>query len=692
MRLVLAVATLALVLAAAPPAARAQAASGGHLLTDPAGDVAFDPGTGSAVPANAPGETDCADLLSLDALESDDAVTFAVGVAGLQCNFFTLAQTTFHWHDAQYAVLDQYEDDALSHFTSATLYRLTDGGDAERVAPLNLTVDAAKRTLVTSVPKVFLMDAQNRTPSLNDKITGIKVEAEAIDVINFGSGTAMRAFDDMPNTGDGASFAFQHGDYQSGHVFLRTDDRVRVSNGGASTFVFQVAVLNNGTAPDDIDLVASALPAGWNATVQSPVHVPANGETTVPVLVSVPFAHVHGGFSSFNLTATSHSDAGSKAVLRLGILHTPIPQPAGHHSEVYLHGINGNSGVFATLFPFASGYMNTESTHDGEPAEIDRNYNSGSGAGWAIALNPALQIGVDFDMSRTGTLEGAIVAHQPQGTGTVTAKLYLTRQGQGSGQGQGTSGALLLAESSSAKISYDLQKASTFKLTMTPQAQADYIPYAKGQNMMLVLSLKDDSDLNGVLGDFCCVGAQTGPTLDVKSFKMVLPLNEYNDRLTGAADAGSTLDLQAYGPVQKTGRAGSTLAYLFDLTNDGSAPMDVKLEVAGADAKLGELVPSGTVTLQPHEPLRLTLGVHVPSNAADGQQLEVLVFAHAKSDPSKMAIERTKTIVGKGSGAADDESEVLAQAQSAHKKTPGAGTVAVLAVGALAAVAARRRR
>lgn len=685
MRLALVVAAAFLLPLAPLPTASAQAAGTTHLLSDEKGDTVLESGVPGApgIPFSVSGQTDGADLLALDVTEQDDAFSFILTVAGLKGEFGSTAYIDFAWRDVTYYVVTQYENGHLGSFSQSVLIRNGDDG-FERAGVLNLTVDAEKGTLTSIVPKAYLLDGQQRTPSLGDALTDIKVEGETSTFgFSISGDRPASVHDFMPNSGEGAKLVFGHGDAQSGHVFLKTADRVRVSNGGATTFVFQADVINNGSTEDDIKLSVGELPAGWNATVQSPVKVGANQMKDLPVLVSVPFAHVHGGYSSFNLTATSTKDPSSRAVLRLGVLHTPIPQPAGHHSELYLHAENLNGGVFAQLFPFNGAYFNTESTHTNEPDTVSPNYFNNAN-GWRVVLNPALQIGVDFDLNRTGLLEGSVLA-RGQGTGTVSAKLALTKPAE---KGTNSEGSIVLAEGKGQKITYDLQKPSPFKIVLTPTQDADFIPYKKGQNLVLTITMKDD----GFPGSgICCIAGQTGPLLNAKDFKMTLPLNEYNDPLTGVADISSTLDLKADGPVEKTGRPGSVMTYAFDLSNGGSAPMTVQLDVAGNDASAGSLVPQGTVTVPAHGTQRVTLGVTIPDDAGEGQALEVLVFAHAQDDPSKTAIARTHTLVSKGASAGDDETQLLQAARAKQDKTPGIGTLGVTAL-VLALAVGRRRR
>ena len=96
--------------------------------------------------------------------------------------------------------------------------------------------------------------------------------------------------------------------------------------------------------------------------------------------------------------------------------------------------------------------------------------------------------------------------------------------------------------------------------------------------------------------------------------------------------------------------------------------------------------------LAAHETHRVTLAVHIPGDAPEGQSLEVLAFAHAQDDPSKMAIARTKTVVSKGANATDDETGVLIAARDAENKSPGFEVVAFVGAAAVVALVARRRR
>lgn len=675
---------VALAMIAAFPAPAAGQAAGGSLLSDEKGDVVFYSGAPGAAPIPvAAGEaSDSVDLLSLNVVELDEAVVFDVALATMGERAGSEFSIFFEWHGVEFAIEAFRGNPTFGNFAFASLYRSVDG-DFERMGPLGMTVDSSKATAKVTLPKVFVLDLSEKAPTRGDTFSAIRAEAYGTTIgFNIMGSQPMRFYDQMPDEGEGAAFTLQLGDFASGHLLLMTEDRLRLSNGGATTFVFQAVLSNNASYEDEVTLELVGMPESWNGTIQSPVKVPPNSERVIAVLASVPFEHTHGGFDGFNVSAVSKKDPNSRATLRLGVLHTPIPQPAGHHSELYLHAKPANSGPFATLFPFSRGYFNTDSTHDTDAPQMDPNRASDDGTMWYIPLNPGLGLGVDMDLNRTGTIEGSILG-RANGEAQVSAKLFLFEQTE-----KGNEEGLLLASGKPVTITLNMQTPATFKFNLNPTPDSDYVPYKKGQNLVLQVFMKSDSP------NFCCVGGQTGPALMTKDFKMVLPLNEYHDQLTGMADVSAALDLKALGPVEKLARPGTLMTYIFDITNGANKEMRVDLDLAGNDARTGTVLPAGFVRLAAHETQRVTLGVRVPGDASEGKQIEVLLFAHATDDPSVMAIARTITTVTLGQDAADDETDVLVAAREAQNNTPTPGLVGLVGAIALAAIAlpALRRR
>lgn len=681
--------SILLVLALAPPPAAGQASEGGeHLLSDARGDVVFATGVPGAAPVPYAGaEADATDLLWLDVVESDETLDVVVALASMGQSAGFEITVEFEWRGVAHRVEMRRSNPTFGDFASASLWRASveDEADFDFVSGLEMIVDPQAAVATAILPKVYVLDAQERAPNRDDTITNVRAFAEQRTMqISIFDSRPLSARDEMPD-GDaaGADLTLQMGDFAAGHLRLTTEDRIRVSNGGATTFVFQATLANNASFEDEVDLALGDVPEGWNGTIQTPVKVPPNGERTIAVLASVPFEHEHGGYTSFNLTAKSRKDPGSTATVRLGVLHTPTAQPAGHHEELYLHGQNGNGGIFGTVFPFSSGYINTDSSHEGDVESVPRGYfiNGGKDFTWWLPLNPSLRTGLDFDLNRTGEIAGVIMGRANVDV-ELTAKLHLYKMTE-DGEPEG----LLLAEADAVSAKFDLNAPTPFKLTLRPTADADYVPYAKDQNMVLQIVAKMDESAPPLL----TVASVNEPSLQTADFKMTLPLNEYHDRLTGIAEAATSLDLRADGLVEKLARPGTTMTYAFELVNGAGRELRVSVDIAGNDARLGTLVPSGAVTLAPGETRRVTLAVRVPAEAAEGQQLEVLVFAYAQDDPGQMAIARTKTLVTLGSAALDDETEILVAAREAERDTPALPLVGALAA-VLVAIAARRRR
>lgn len=676
MRSLVIVATLLIAMLPLPGAAAAS------LAEDAQGDVQTEVFGQGMLPAAAPNAAS-ADLLALDIAEDAEALTFTLKVANLeqQLNFADY-RTTFTWAKTEYDLIfgRQVAEGVVSDSTFAYLFYENDEGWNEYV-DIDHAMDIAGGTLTMIVPKAYLLSENGRYPLLGDKLEDLSVEARSYTTLfQF----TASSYDRMPDGEETLSYAFLFGDLQVGHLRLDADDRVRVSNGGATTFVYKVALQNKGDVDDQVAVELTDLHEGWNATVQSPIRVPAGAERNVAILVSVPFAHEHGGFSSFNVTARSEENANALASLRLGVLHTPIPQPAGHHQELCLHAKSGNGNLLAAAFPWTQATMNTECDHTGDAAEASP-WGGGDGFDWVIPLDPGLRMGLDFDMEKTGEIAGNIVGHT-QATGTLRAELHLA---QGIDPETGDAQGLLLAESDSVDMTFDLSTPQPFKLTLTPTEEADYVPYARGQNMVLRLFFETSDDSPTI----CCLGAGT-PGLTTADFKMSLPLNEYHDKLTGLSETAEALELKAEGPVEKSGFPGATMTYAFTLVNHDDEAMVVDLDAAGTDAILGTIVPEDAIELGAKESRKVTLAVTIPTDKNEGEELEVLLFAHAQEDPSKSAIARTKTLVvktGSAEATADETSVLLAAQQEASQDTPmGGAVVAVLGLAVVALLVRRR--
>lgn len=655
--------TLALLLSTlALPQTAAEAA-----LTDKKGDVAA---TGGPAPLPDNPQTASADLVALEATEGDNDWAFTLQVASLAQPGGTLNRyfIDFTWDDASYrvSILRSRVDPTATPLLRAQLLR-ANGEEYEQLAALAPTADDAQGKISVSVGKVYVVSLEGHSPVPGSQLTDLVASARG-DVTFGGQGTRLE--DRMPDTGAGA-LTYTKGGESNGHLVLESQDPVRISNGGATTFVYKAHLQNALETDDEVALRIEGLPEGWSATVESPQRVPAKEEAPVFAIASIPFAHEHGGFSNFTLVAESTSKPGIRATIRFGVLHTPIPQPAGHHAELYLHAEPSDTGLFGTAFPGTTNTMNTMSDHaaDAEYASADRQ----GGLSWSIPLGPQLAMGLDFDLNKTGELAGSIMGRMTGGA-TLTGEVILVR---------GAQDAAKLADLAPATLTLDLQTPTAFTSVVTPTPEAEYIPYEPGQNFVLRLEVKPDSPAP-------CCNPQQPPALVVKDFRLALPLNEYHDTPTFEVGEESSITLAPEAATEKIGRPGTTVAYPWTATNRGQASATFEVAIAGTDASKATFAPEGDVTLGPGESRRIVLAVQVPPGAQSEEILEAILVVRQKDDPSNLALGRTTTTVGV-TGAVDDERQVLEDARSQGNDAPGLGLVAML-VAILGIALARQRR
>lgn len=670
--LLVALLVLASTLAWAPSAQAAE-----PFLTDEANDTSLSTGfLGQSQPFDNE-QAAPADLISLDVAQTLDTIGLTLAVRSFESamGIETRYIFTFERGNITYLVETNQFLGVRGGYASY-LARIIDDERSyswEYVSDLETTVDPATNTISIALPKVFLTDHEDRAPRRDDVLSNFRVES--VGEVLF-SQFVLAFRDQMPDTAAGPSLKLEGGAFSNGHLSLDSLDAFRASNGGSSTFVMNAVLRNDAPLDDDVELLVEDLPEGWDAKVPARQFLPASGEVPVTILVSVPFAHEHGGVSSFNLTAKSSLKPGTYTTLAMGIVHTPIPQPAGHHDTLHFHMPVEKAD---TVFIGSRGVtMNTEveGVNDAEEA-APRRMSGGfpvSSYDWAIEMNPGLQMGLDFDLERTGVLTATFVPRTP-GDLAVVAEVWLTRE-----DGEH----VLLATGTSEKQPGQANTPVEFVVPIVPTADADYVAYARGQNLALLLSLESSG------ASVVCCDARTSPTLRLAESNLKLPLNEYRDIVTAVESVGPRLGLTTEDPLEKKALPGSTMTYVFNVTNGGEDDTFVA-EVAGSDADAGAVVPHQSFELAKGETRRVTLAVHVPFEANPEELLEVILLVRSQTNPSNMALARTFTTVTTGSDASPDEMQRLQAAQQDERDTPAPG-FALVALAALGAVAFRRRR
>ena len=637
---------------------------------DPPGDVVVRP-AGAASPDNP--QVQSTDILGLDVVEEDHAWTFTLRVAsfGQQGGTINTYTTDFTWDDANYRVwiLRSRFDPSSQPLLRAQL-QLADGEQYNKIIDLDAIEEGA--SLTVRFEKLYIASLAGHAPVPGSELTNVLVTSRAD--LNFGSVVPIQLLDTME---PGESIVYTKGGDANGHIVLEPANPVRISNGGSGTFVYTVHVQNQGDVADTIELTITDIPDGWAAKVHPTYTIPPKEEAPIVLIATLPFGHTHGGFSALTLNAKSLRDPAVTASVRLGVVHTPIPQPAGHHAELYLHAAAADSGAFQTAFPRTLTTMNTLSEHSEDLPEATPggDFQSGAQQGpptWRINLGPQLAMGLDFQTDATGSIVGKLLG-RTTGSSELTAELWLI---------QGDEDKTLLATAPPASLTLDLQNPTDFAFTLTPTPESDFIQYAPGQNLQLRLALTTETP---------CCPPQSSPAILVEGFEMKLPLNEYHEAPVINEEGGeiiATLEAAPEGAIEKRARPGTTMTYAFNLKNGADAPVDVRIETEGTGKDQLSVLPGLQLRLDAGAAQRLLVGLKVPADANEGEVLEGVLVIRAADNPANLVIARTSTVVTRGDDAQPDESGILTAAQGT-KDTPMPAML--LLVGLVAAATIARR-
>jgi hypothetical protein len=728
-----------LMVVAALPAASAQDAGAApsaarRVLDDPSGDLAATAAGNAA--GNPAGRFAAADLTGLSVVESKDDLTFLLTVASLTTSpEAPFAESSVYAVDFAYAdslFRVQFVRQVFDHATYSGRAFEYDAG-RQAFAPIEQVVvsaDPSSNTLSATVPRSIILDKHGSAPFPGRVLTGFHVSSTALSTsflssISLGPAggqavpyTGMR--DSMPDAGNGSlDLPIALGLVQGGNARLTSEVPTRASNGEATTMVFTVNATNLGPK-QRFHLATVGAPAMWQVDLPSDlIEVPAQSTVAFPVLVSQPFAHQHGLFLSFTVEMTGLDHPGDVGRVQLGVRYTQPPQPAGHHDTLYLHTFTNPDvdPTFATAFGTALGfdpsnlYFNTLT-----PDEDENDAKApvgGSSMGftqdvpplqrytWIVPLSPALQMGLDFDLARHGTLKLALDTTLPMQGASMSGRIVHTvpdgrrcdsqRPGGNRGCslddfffGAGTHATAALVGPSPAKDVAANTKGSALELPIVGTPAGDYLVFDPSATLAIQLNLT----MVRADGFF---GPRDAPKIE--GGEMVLPLIEYHDPVTQVFTSLGSLMIMVDGEQQRMVNPGKTALYNLKLMNHGATDASYDLEVSGAQASWSRILGDRRVSIPAGSERQLGVAVIAPPTAADGDQADLVLSAVDAKDPSARTLARLLTTVDTDAEHPDDSALVPGLDQQLHaKKSPTLEpAVLALAVAALA-LALRRRR
>lgn len=683
------------------------AAQGGpvHLLADASGDVQILVAGTQPVPDVA-GAYACADLVGLDLLETRSDLTFTLSVGDLKeasqdpaadgCRY----QVTFTHNGREFQLGVFRTLPALSSVPFTTLdYRDSPGDEWSRAwsSIQDAVADLAADTLTVAIARDLLADADGAAPFPGRTLDGIQVlGASGLGggSISFGDpvpapsipwpATAVDRMPDDPSLA--SSFAFLLGVAQTRHARLASSTPFRASNGEATTFVYEVTAHNLGEATDRFELEPVGVPAGFTAVVPTPVLALEPGSNaTVPVLLTIPFGHQHGAMASFTLEMRSLSDAGSVGRLEMGVRFLAIPQPAGHHDDVFLHtsapsgSVPGAPGLFGPI-----GYLNTleDDPNDQGLKDCTVGFSMAEPGTWHVSwpyrLQPTLLLGLDVDAAKVGHLKVPISTTLPALEARLFASLYLEVPGETMFDVELVR--LAGMDWTAARDLAGTGATALFEGDILPEETAPRLAYQPGTNLVLWLTLtfKGPNSL-GVAGEGACVMPGGSATL---------PLEEWHDPVDEVLAALDGPGLSPLGPQERLVNPGEAVVFPVSIANPLDGDARIELEVSGPNAAWATLA-SPSVLVPAHATAQASLVVRAPAGATDGERADLVLQAYARDDPTARGLLR---LVAEVDTDAEHPDDTAAAAELAPKKSPSPGVVAAASLLALLAIGLRRRR
>lgn len=603
-----------------------------EVLTDDAGDVAkVIMGTDAAIPLY-----DAADLRSLTIQEETNGFQFSIGLESLETNAWFLEQVQifirFEHQDARFQV-------GMNAAASTPAQPIeTANGFLQKWEETNQnwqTVGFVSGEVVADgftffLERETLLDRNGAPPSNGRTLSNIHVESSA-GLIFTADPIEIRNYDLMPDDGDVGTFEVKLGVAQEGTLSFDTKTPYRASNGEATTYLFRVNLTNAEPSEVKAQLSAANVPSEWEIILPGEeILVPGNGSLELPVLASVPFRHLHGARESFILEATGENGVGR---VQLGVLYLEIPQPAGHHNEMYIHtvprGTDALNQNFATVFGNAQTHqlmMNTEPEYElADPVPmtaVSGAYGVGAYVGqWQIPLSPALAMGLAFDESGTGTMDLTISAPisytDAQPSGRLT---YLSCNARSCDQQ-----ILGIFQSDPVTIT---STGTNVQFVFTPNAGSDHVPFDEdGAQLRLdleVVTTEPQSSYQAALE------LQPGG-------KMELPLLEFHDALDSDLFNLIGIDLVAADEMEQSINPEEVALYNFTLTNTGVTKTGFELSIAGGST-WAEILGSTEITVGPGDGRPIVVAVTVPAGSSHGTVADFALQAASSRDPSLKSV------------------------------------------------------
>ncbi|MGB0651570.1 MAG: hypothetical protein ACPGQL_00075 [Thermoplasmatota archaeon] len=689
------------------------------LLEDPGGDVQFY-ASSETPPVTLPARFAQLDLRGLEMWETEATYGFQVALASLFGEDETpilessRIQIDFTAGERLYRV-EVLAGRVDAHYLHGELKRFDTASERySRIAFLSPEADVAAATVSVEVDRGMILDHRSAKPFPGQQLAGVQVRAIGIlgpePVIRFMGNEVPAAgwvedqmADPAANGGNGAAWTVVHGLPQTGHARLYAPDPVRASNGEATTFIFSVTAANEGPKEDTFEVAVEGAPSAWTVTLPIPVlRLGAGEELQLPVLITTPFRHQHGAVQDFVVTLTSTDDASAVGRAELAVHYVEVPQPAGHHDTLWVHGHQYEwdlQPVFGAAFNGNDGWawMNAKQDDpldDGVPVaaqleSVDASVEGGRVGvihSWYLWLEPDLLMGLDFDLARLGEAALTIEANQPAIGASLSGDLLLVgAPGSRSSDERRAFNdrAFTNLASLAATEPQDIGAAARadFVTAIEPTPVADLVPYRPDSGLLLWLNLTVDrpASFTGI----------EQPRL-VPGGTIRLPLNEYHDPVDELFATVAQVRLAASGAQERAVNPGEATLFAAELTSDLGFDAVFDLSLNGPNADWAQVMPPRLI-IPAGETRTVNIAVIAPAGASHGEKADLILEAASGDVEGLRALLRLVATVDTNVDLDDEQPRVQALADEASEESPAPAFILV-AVGAMGLAGAMRRR
>jgi hypothetical protein len=581
----------------------------GLTILDPKGDqeLRIEGTADLPTPSDTPVNVDLAELTITEQLET---ITFHVIIHDSASPTSALAgyqlRIGFALQDQPYAIYTHHAENE----GAPGLFRIDEQGAERKVGATGIEyIGELEYKFV--VPRDIIWDENGAIIGPGNSLHTFQVFLGGSYINPFGVG--VQPIDFLPNQPTTDTLEIQTGINQTGTIKLASPQTSRYSNGEEVSFIFPFQTINTGPREETITFNWQK-PDGWKVELPKPeVTIPAGSVHDSFVVVSMPFNHQHGIQETVTLTAQPADQLEAPGQIEFGIRFLEVPQPAGHHNEVFIHSHPDPSPgpSRAIIGGGTRAYMNTLSADplsSQEPVRAQSNGRPLNEIAWRIPLEPSLNLGIDSNEATT-ELALTLQSQVPHSGAVLTASVLLETD----------DGVAELATGTADPV--DLPAGGDVDMTIQLTSQALRQPPGPRQQMILQLTLE--------VTQSTFLTAQEIPVL-MPGAKFSLPLNEYKDDVSevpGLSPKSFTISPRE---IAEQVNAGDTKVATAMLTFDSDDQFTISLQ--GGGSEYATLAMGATIKGKSGQSLEIPVILEIPESLPTGAFIDLIVTVSGTND------------------------------------------------------------